>query len=362
MDCFECGKEAHHNHHVVPRVRGGTKTVPLCVECHSKVHGKQMAHPELIKAAWSQKRQEVREGKRKSIGKIEPFWIRETDDGLELDPEKTAFLQEMYKMLVDGYSYGMIASKLNERGIFTPRLNRQWTHTSVLQLMKGKASLGEYQPGAMVDGEQVPSGPPILDYYPKAVSEELYHSALSAAAKRLDKGRGRKAKDNRNIFSGLLFNALDNQPMYYFESKSGKWVSRKLASKGMVMSNADSDKSVLYFDPFEKAFLQFFSELNPSDFGQGGNDTELGICQTLVSMLGNASEDEAKELRIKLKQVLINLIHDITVKVQETGRGIRNKAEYTVDVMVNFLDGSSRLFVTDQEGKILESVNIQMPG
>ena len=37
--CFECNKPAECDHHVVPRVKGGTKTVPLCLECHGKVHG-----------------------------------------------------------------------------------------------------------------------------------------------------------------------------------------------------------------------------------------------------------------------------------------------------------------------------------
>jgi hypothetical protein len=49
--CFECEKEGEiHNHHVVPRVRGGTKTIPLCTECHGIVHGKNMLrHGDLIK-------------------------------------------------------------------------------------------------------------------------------------------------------------------------------------------------------------------------------------------------------------------------------------------------------------------------
>jgi hypothetical protein len=39
MECFECGSNDEiHNHHVVPRTLGGTKTVPLCVVCHGKVH------------------------------------------------------------------------------------------------------------------------------------------------------------------------------------------------------------------------------------------------------------------------------------------------------------------------------------
>lgn len=41
--CFECGsKENIHNHHVVPKIKGGTKTIPLCQLCHAKVHGDHM--------------------------------------------------------------------------------------------------------------------------------------------------------------------------------------------------------------------------------------------------------------------------------------------------------------------------------
>ena len=36
--CFECGAPAEHNHHVVPKVLGGNKTVPLCTKCHGLVH------------------------------------------------------------------------------------------------------------------------------------------------------------------------------------------------------------------------------------------------------------------------------------------------------------------------------------
>lgn len=41
--CFECGQPADHDHHVVPLSRGGTKTVPLCGECHGKAHHRDKA-------------------------------------------------------------------------------------------------------------------------------------------------------------------------------------------------------------------------------------------------------------------------------------------------------------------------------
>ena len=36
--CFECGLPGEYKHHVVPRCLGGTRTIPLCGVCHSKIH------------------------------------------------------------------------------------------------------------------------------------------------------------------------------------------------------------------------------------------------------------------------------------------------------------------------------------
>ena len=36
--CFECGAPATEQHHIIPVVRGGIKTIPLCSACHAKVH------------------------------------------------------------------------------------------------------------------------------------------------------------------------------------------------------------------------------------------------------------------------------------------------------------------------------------
>lgn len=37
--CFECGSDKNIvEHHIVPRSRGGTITIPLCQICHDKSH------------------------------------------------------------------------------------------------------------------------------------------------------------------------------------------------------------------------------------------------------------------------------------------------------------------------------------
>jgi hypothetical protein len=49
--CFECGIDGEiHNHHVVPKSKGGTKTVPLCIICHGKIHGRDfLNHKQLTR-------------------------------------------------------------------------------------------------------------------------------------------------------------------------------------------------------------------------------------------------------------------------------------------------------------------------
>lgn len=36
--CFECGAPKQDMHHVIPKSKGGTKTLPLCAKCHGLVH------------------------------------------------------------------------------------------------------------------------------------------------------------------------------------------------------------------------------------------------------------------------------------------------------------------------------------
>lgn len=43
--CWECDTFGPiHDHHVVPQIHNGTKTVPLCETCHGKVHGKDLSN------------------------------------------------------------------------------------------------------------------------------------------------------------------------------------------------------------------------------------------------------------------------------------------------------------------------------
>ena len=54
--CFECGVKTTGRHHVVPVSLGGKKQIPLCGDCHEKVHRK-ISLSDLVKAALNKKKE-----------------------------------------------------------------------------------------------------------------------------------------------------------------------------------------------------------------------------------------------------------------------------------------------------------------
>ena len=148
-ECFECGAtEELQEHHVVPKSRGGTKTVTLCYSCHMKAHGrdsKGMKHNRLCK-----------EGVNKAIKKHgKSYWGNQKGVGLEKARETSrnkaqAFAEKTGKLALEmresGHSWQQIVDHYNQLGI-SPRRSDRW-HVSpmrnmVVRLQSKKNNLSE---------------------------------------------------------------------------------------------------------------------------------------------------------------------------------------------------------------------------
>lgn len=109
VPCFECGYTLgeKQDHHVIPRSLGGTKTIPLCLECHGKSHyRKKFASSFLIKEGLQKAKLKGRVGGRKKVF---------TDDHL-----KTA-----RNLINKGYSQSKIAGMLGfHRSTLCRELNK----------------------------------------------------------------------------------------------------------------------------------------------------------------------------------------------------------------------------------------------
>ena len=128
--CFECGYKAQHEHHVVPRSKGGTKTIPLCVTCHSAVHGVDLSVPALTRAALSKKK-----ARGERVGCV-PLGARVAADGvhLEADPGEAEALEIVRELRTSGASIRAIAAELDARGV--PARGERWHPTTVARLIR----------------------------------------------------------------------------------------------------------------------------------------------------------------------------------------------------------------------------------
>lgn len=118
--CFECGKETTEEHHVIPRIYGGTQTISLCSECHGKVHSvRRQSLSELIKAALAAKKaQGFKLGNPANLtAKAWQHSVASRKRAAKENPSNLRALAIATDLRAQKMSYAKIAAKLNEYGL-----------------------------------------------------------------------------------------------------------------------------------------------------------------------------------------------------------------------------------------------------
>lgn len=139
--CLECGDAASHEHHVVPRSRGGTATVPLCERCHGLVHGLDMSdHKRLTRAALAgAKRRGVKLGG-DALGWTRTRHVDQNGRrGVVYIPTEQRTVARIVELREQGLTLRAIASQLADEGRETKRGGR-WHATTVSNVLKRQAS------------------------------------------------------------------------------------------------------------------------------------------------------------------------------------------------------------------------------
>ena len=131
--CWECGADGElHDHHPVPRSRGGIRTIPLCLDCHAKAHhrGKAMTTSALTSAAL---RVKAKRGER--VGAI-PYGSRLDDDGIHLlpEPSERVVVALARELRADGLSLRAVSAELDARG-YVARSGRPFLAPQVARMV-----------------------------------------------------------------------------------------------------------------------------------------------------------------------------------------------------------------------------------
>ncbi len=134
--CIECGSSAEADHHVIPRSRGGTATVPLCGHCHARAHNRDgsMSTGALTAAAFARLKAE---GKHWGAA---PYGHQIGADGrLEERPDQQEVLRRIVS-LRETMTWVKVASTLNAEGVPALR-GGKWTKIKLRGLFNRRQHL-----------------------------------------------------------------------------------------------------------------------------------------------------------------------------------------------------------------------------
>lgn len=111
-NCFDCGEEAKHSHHVVPRSLGGVAMVPLCVRCHSLVHNRQFVDIGRL----TSKAMKRMKAQGEYTGGRPPYGFRLEGGRLVEQPDEQVLIALVKRYRAEGMTLRAISSVLAEQG------------------------------------------------------------------------------------------------------------------------------------------------------------------------------------------------------------------------------------------------------
>lgn len=267
---------------------------------------------------WKRNREAARAGT--IITRASPRWLvaDRKANKWAVNESKKRVIEKIFQWCIDGVGVSQITRRLNEQGVapFETRKRKNaravWQTHYVSRILRGKAVIGEYQPGSWEDGKHVSNGDPIPDYYPAVVSEETYYLAQAAMNGRKRSG-GPKTK-NPNLFVGLIWDVLNGCKFYTSSKENGLmlvssvWWEKKLAKYSVP---------VFPYQRFENAVLKSLREIKPSDLVPGHKGDKLAELQARLTEVQDAISAIQPRLRGKDISSLIDAVERLDAEKRD---------------------------------------------
>ena len=268
-----------------------------------------------IKAVWKAKRERAEAGDRRAITTQTPSWIevdRSTRE-MRLIPHRANVLNEIFEWSAGGLGGPSIINRLNERNEPTwGPANNGWQLGYVTRLLTNRAVMGEYQPRSRPRGNSpekaIPAGEPILDFYPAAITAELFNRVQTARAARRGTG-GKRGKTQANLFSGIARCAECFGRMTYGSTRK---------AGNVIKGTSGSRKPITFVTKTNHSFLQ----CDNAKRGRGcPNKTKIryefiepSILENMLAFTASSLRARAPREAQRLKQELAELERQIEGK------------------------------------------------
>lgn len=227
-----------------------------------------------VSQAWVRKRELAQSGQ--VVTKRCPAWLHWSDEKNQFEVREKAdeAIKFIFEQAASGVGQVRLVRELNNR--FTPISKPtpkspvpQWNASYVNKILHDQSVLGVYQPMRFDERKnRVPAGDPIKDYFPRVISDDLFHRA------RYSQSHNRKANATAktnfvNILSGLVKCISDGNSMVIQSTRSKrkngeKYIQRRLVSYGHKRNDKSCPFSIEYF-AFESLILNALKEIRKED-------------------------------------------------------------------------------------------------
>jgi DNA invertase Pin-like site-specific DNA recombinase len=270
--------------------------------------------------------------------KVLPAWIKPNKDktDFEVDPVAAAVVTRIFRLATDGYSPYRIMKLFNDEGIPSigrgGQYGRTWSPQYIRSILLNRAVIGEFQPRSSAE-DDAPVGEPVPGYFPAVVKPAVFNKVQAAIRGRASQA-GRPAKEDGNLFRGLMIDARDGRRVVYLNCDridrrvAGKAVKRRfryLINRGWLDHEKATDVlpapcNIMFpYDVFEAAFLKFVKELklNDIDPGKSGGMNELARLLDEQAEIAATIAATKRKLTERPKGSKVNELIDVLFELEQ---------------------------------------------
>jgi DNA invertase Pin-like site-specific DNA recombinase len=334
----------------------------------SRAHEESSTKSDRVRDSWDERRKLAKDAP--MTGRC-PAWLRLTGEGfVEIKPAADA-VRRMFELCIEGVGVQRITKMLSEEGFQPFGRSSRWNMSYVRKVLTFPAVFGEMQPHVFRDRKRVAVGEPIPNYFPAVVSETDFYRAQQMIKGRRKKG-GRAGKSDANLFTGLVFHAVDKTPMQLHRPTGNAQKYLYLRSGAYLHGKESPGGRSFPYLPFETAVLAFLKELQPKDVmdpavheGRSAREEEIAkLSQGLLALNQKLDRVNARARETEDFDTYLDLIKGLNDdKKAKSQRLEQLQAELAVDRAEALCDTQSLVdLLARAEGNQLDTLRRRIKG
>ena len=227
-----------------------------------------------------------------------PGWLKLSEDRTDFIflPDRAKIVRQIFELSIAGLGGFTIAKNLNAKNVpaFGPSPN--WDQSTIHNLLRNRATIGEYQLKKRRNGKLVSIGDPVSGYYPPVIEPSLFEAAQEARQKNLASGRGRKGQFVTNLFAGTSTCFYCGSPIKF--QSNGR--SQSLVCLE-VLEDRGCYRQAWSYPDFEDAFFEFVLSCEKE---AALKSEERHALTELASHIRTLSGPDIYDLRLNIAMVL----------------------------------------------------------